>query len=59
MKSLAICSLLALLAAPSFALEPYLVHDINPLPEPADSDPEYLVRLGGSGEATAQVPGRA
>jgi hypothetical protein len=36
MKSLAVCSLLALLAAPSLALEPYLVHDINPLPEPAD-----------------------
>ena len=48
MKSLAVCSLLALLAAPSLALEPYLVHDINPVPQPEDSDPEYLHRLGGA-----------
>ena len=48
MKSLAVCSLLALLAVPCLALEPYLVQDINPVPEPADSDPEYLVRLGGA-----------
>lgn len=46
MKSLAVASLLALLAAPALALEPYLVHDINPVPRPDDSDPEYLVRLG-------------
>ncbi|HEX5715318.1 MAG TPA: ELWxxDGT repeat protein, partial [Thermoanaerobaculia bacterium] len=46
MKSLAVCSLLALLAAPCLALEPYLVQDINPVPQPESSSPSELVRLG-------------
>lgn len=46
MRKLAVGALLTLLAAPGLALEPYLVHDINPVREPDDSDPESLVRLG-------------
>jgi ELWxxDGT repeat protein len=46
MRHLAVCGLLALLAVPGFALEPYLVQDINPFLKPADSDPSGLVRLG-------------
>ncbi|HVG10076.1 MAG TPA: ELWxxDGT repeat protein [Thermoanaerobaculia bacterium] len=51
MKSLAACALLALvalLAIPAAALEPYLVKDINPVPRPADSTPEGLVAFGGA-----------
>lgn len=48
MRILAACSLLVLLAIPSLALEPYLVHDINPVPRPEDSDPSDLVKLGGA-----------
>jgi ELWxxDGT repeat protein len=41
-------SLLSLgcLAAPAFGLEPYLVKDINPVPEPASSSPSDFVTLG-------------
>lgn len=44
MKSLAVCSLLALLALPSAGLEPRLVKDIRT--GPLDSDPSHLVTLG-------------
>jgi ELWxxDGT repeat protein len=45
---LSLLSLLSLgsLAAPAFGLEPYLVKDINPVPEPASSLPETFVTLG-------------
>ncbi len=48
MRQLAVCGLLVLLAAPALALEPYLVHDIDPVPEPADSNPEYMGRVGAA-----------
>ncbi|MEA2559792.1 MAG: hypothetical protein QOH06_1296 [Acidobacteriota bacterium] len=51
MKSLAICSLLvllALLAIPAAGLEPYLVKDINTVGEPAGSDPSHLVTFRGA-----------
>jgi ELWxxDGT repeat protein len=48
MKSHALLVLLALLALPAAALEPYLVKDINPVPSPADSNPSELVTLGGA-----------
>ena len=39
--------LVCLLAAlPAFGLEPYVVKDINPVPEPADSMPDDFVNLG-------------
>lgn len=47
MKSL-VLGLLVLLALPAAGLEPYLVHDINPVPSPENSDPESLSRLGGA-----------
>ena len=48
MKSLAVCSLLVLLALPTAALEPYLVKDIDPVPAPAGSKPTHAVTLGGA-----------
>ena len=40
--------LLALLAFPAMALEPYLVKDVNPVPVPSGSDPSHPVVLGGA-----------
>ena len=37
-----------LLATPALALEPYLVKDINPYPEPGHSSPGAFVTLGGA-----------
>src|SRR5687768_16396919 len=37
---------LLLAALPDFGLEPYLVKDINPVPEPADSSPQSFATLG-------------
>ncbi|MFP5287022.1 MAG: ELWxxDGT repeat protein [Thermoanaerobaculia bacterium] len=48
MKSLAVCCLLAVLAHPVLAQDPYLVKDINPVPRPADSTPENLVAFAGA-----------
>jgi ELWxxDGT repeat protein len=48
MRHLAVVSLLAFLALPAAGLEPYLVKDINPVPDPADSAPSDLVTLGGA-----------
>ena len=48
MKSLAVGCLLALLALPAMALEPYLVKDINPAPTPDGSDPSSAVTFGGA-----------
>ena len=48
MRHPALYGLLALLAAPSLALEPYLVKDINPVPDPAYSEPAGFVTLGGA-----------
>ena len=48
MKSLAVCSVLVLLALPAAGLEPYLVKDIYPVRGPADSTPSELVTLGGA-----------
>jgi len=47
MNRFALGCLLALLAVPAAALEPYLVKDINPFPEPASSIPSGFVTLGG------------
>ena len=47
MNRTAFWSLLALLAAPAAGLEPHLVKDINPFPEPGSSIPSGFVTLGG------------
>src|SRR5215210_6804734 len=46
MKNLAACALLALLAMPAAGLEPYLVKDIDPVPQPASSEPYFPVTFG-------------
>src|SRR5687768_10552326 len=48
MKSLAVCTLLALLALPAAGIEPYLVKDVNPVATPAGSEPTHLVNFGGA-----------
>ena len=47
MKSLAVRVLLALLALPAAALEPYLVKDVNPVASPGSSGPAAVTALGG------------
>ncbi len=42
-----------LLALPALALEPYLVKDINPVPEPGNSFPVTFATLGGAALFTA------
>lgn len=44
-----------LLAAPALALEPYLVKDINPFPDPADSIPSGFVTLGNVALFSAEL----
>lgn len=47
MRSRIVPLLLLLLAAPAPGLEPYLVEDINPIPQPATSFPSFFASLGG------------
>jgi ELWxxDGT repeat protein len=46
MRTALISAALLLCALPAFGLEPYLVKDINPVPEPADGHPAAFVNLG-------------
>jgi ELWxxDGT repeat protein len=47
-KTFAVCTLLALLALPAAALEPYLVKDVDPVPRPASSGPSFPATFGNA-----------